>query len=89
MIKTKTWTVEVFLTEEDGMTHARAVLHSDTADGIEATGRARRNPADPSVPEIGDEIATARALSMLVHRLLAAAEGDIEAVTNETAHVEA
>jgi hypothetical protein len=41
------------------------------------------------VPEIGDEIAAARALSMLVHSLLAAAEGDIEAVTDETAHVEA
>ncbi len=89
MMHTKTWTVEVFLTEEDGMTHARAVLRTGAAPEIEATGRARRNPADPSVPEIGDEIAAARALSMLVHSLLAAAEGDIEAVTNETAHVEA
>ncbi len=89
MINTKTWTVEVLLTEEDGMTHARAVLHSEAARSIEATGRARRNPADPSVPEIGAEIAAARALSMLVHRLLAAAEGDIEAVTHEAAHVEA
>ena len=41
-------------------------------------GRARRNPADPSVPQIGEELACARALSELAHNLLDAATREIE-----------
>jgi hypothetical protein len=32
-------------------------------------GVARRHPADPPVPEIGDELAVSRALQDLAHRL--------------------
>ena len=32
-------------------------------------GRSRRNPADPTRPQIGEELATARALSDLAHHL--------------------
>ena len=42
----------------------------------------RRNPHDESEPRIGDEPATARALSDLAHQLLAAAASDIEAKTH-------
>ena len=45
--------------------------------------RAKLNPADPDVPEIGDEIAVARALIDLGHRLLNTAAGDIVSVTHE------
>jgi hypothetical protein len=41
------------------------------------------NPADDDIPEIGDELATARALTDLGHRLLLTAATDIEAVTDE------
>jgi hypothetical protein len=39
------------------------------------------------VPEIGDEIAVARALSDLGQRLLNAATGDLEQVSGERAHL--
>ena len=41
-------------------------------------GRARRNPADPDVPKVGEELAIARALDDLAHRLLDAAARSIE-----------
>ena len=42
------------------------------------------NPTDRDVPEIGEELATARALHALADRLLGAAVGDIAAVTHES-----
>ena len=48
------------------------------------TGRARLNPFDADVPEIGDEIAVGRALTDLGHRLLTTAAGDIESITHES-----
>ena len=59
--------------EEDGdHTEARATI---TLRGATFTGRgrARRSPGDPSVPVIGEELAAARALSDLAHRLVEAA----------------
>ncbi len=46
-------------------------------------GLAHRNPADYNVSEIGDELATARALSDLGHQLLVVTASDIEAVTHQ------
>jgi hypothetical protein len=45
-------------------------------------GLARLNPADYNVPEIGDELAAARALSDLGHQLLDMTAHDIEAATH-------
>jgi hypothetical protein len=39
------------------------------------------------VPEIGDELAAARALSELSHNLLDAAAADIEKITHRPAHL--
>jgi hypothetical protein len=50
-------------------------------------GPARLNPVDRDVPDIGDELAVARALSELAHALLEVADGDIEQVTHEPAHL--
>ena len=47
---------------------------------VDSSGEAHRNPRDVHVPEIGDEIAAARALLHLVDRLLGVASADIEAV---------
>ena len=41
------------------------------------------------MPEIGDELAVARALSDLAHLLIDATVNDIEAMTHMPAHVEA
>jgi len=72
------WTVDIFIEESDDLTRARARLQTrDTQ--MTATGSARRSPRDPAVPEIGDELATARALMALAEQLLHSAASDIEA----------
>jgi hypothetical protein len=76
------WTVEVFVGEDDGRTYAEAALHDTIGNNVLGTGRARLNPADADVPEIGDEIAVARALIDLGRRLLGIASADIETVTH-------
>jgi hypothetical protein len=73
----KVWTVEVLLVEDDVKTDAEAVLEVG-AERYAGWGRARRNPADPEVPRIGEELAAARALSDLAHKLLDAAASAIE-----------
>ncbi len=87
MIHTTEWTISVQLTEVDGRTHATAVLHSGTAHELRGVGSARKNPIDVDVPEIGDELATARALADLSHHLLEAAAQDIEGMTRLPAHI--
>jgi Rv2632c-like/Domain of unknown function (DUF1918) len=75
----KTWRVEVSLFESGDDTTAHAVLVAEVP-GIDATGRAYRHPHDPDVPEIGDEVAVARALRRLSDRLLGVAADDIAAL---------
>jgi hypothetical protein len=72
------WSIEVRLTEDAEATHAEAVLEVGDRE-FRGAGKARRNPADPDIPRIGEELATARALSELSHKLLHAAVAAIEA----------
>lgn len=50
-------------------------------------GKVGNSGGDSNVPEIGDELAAARALADLSHQLLDAAVQDIEDVTHRPAHV--
>jgi hypothetical protein len=75
----KTWQVEVSVFESEGDTTAHAVLVAEVP-GVDATGRTYRNPHDADVPQIGDEIAVARALRRLSDRLLGVAAEDIAAL---------
>jgi hypothetical protein len=88
MFTAKRWTVELFIDEHDGHTYAEARLRSDTDEPLVGVGRAALNPADRDVPEIGDELAAARALSDLGHRLLLAVAADIDALAAEDAHLD-
>jgi hypothetical protein len=79
------WAVTVYLEDHDEQTRARARLETgQTAAGsvLEGVGHARRNPRDRDVPEIGRELATARALSDLAHKLFEATVDDIAAITH-------
>lgn len=87
MTTNKTWHVEITIGEREGQTHAEARLRQNGDVTMTGTGVARLNPADRNVPEIGDELATARALSDLAHRLLHTAAEDIESITHEKAHL--
>lgn len=77
-MQTKTWNIDVHLFEEDGKTHAEAVLRTHAGTELRHTGTAFKSPADKDVPEIGDELAACRALNGLVHDLLDAAIGDVQ-----------
>ncbi|GAB3201881.1 DUF1876 domain-containing protein [Geodermatophilus arenarius] len=83
----KTWTVRIDIGEHDGRTRAVAHLQPGETAALTGIGFARLDPADRDVPVIGDEIAVARALSDLAHRLLRTATDDVEQSTGEAAHL--
>lgn len=84
----KTWTIELFLDEEDGHTRARAELRGRDAH-LTGHGLARCRPGDADVPEIGDELAVARALADLSHQLIDASIVDIGAAGHRTESISA
>ena len=78
-LTTQTWTVELLLSERDGVTHAEARLHTGLPEPLTAVGDARLSPHDPvDVAEIGYELAAARALTNLGVALLHTADADVE-----------
>lgn len=77
MMESKDWTVTIIIDEHDGHTRALARLRTRDTDRMTGVGLARLNPADHDVPEIGDELAVARALADLSNRLLSAAAADV------------
>jgi hypothetical protein len=79
-MRIKTWHVELFLDEDGDRTVARAVLHTGLSTHLEGRGVTVRATHDTDVPEIGDEVATARALHELADELLRTAAGDIAAL---------
>ena len=55
------------------------VVHLDAGDrSFSGHGRSRRNPHDPSVPQVGEELAAARALHDLANHVTEDAWGTIE-----------
>jgi hypothetical protein len=74
------WSVTIDLFDDGLDTSAHAVLRTPAPHELDAHGAAHRRLADPDVPEIGDEIAVARALRHLADQLLAAAADDIAGI---------
>ena len=87
MISTKQWSITVDIDEQDDTTLAHVSIRSPAGHDVTGVGQAQRNPLDPSVPEIGDELAVARALRNLAERLMHTTENDIKGVTGEPAHL--
>ncbi len=73
----QSWTVNISFTEEGDRTRADAILEL-ASQKFHGFGQARRAPADPNVPVVGQDLAAARALSDLSHKLLEAAAERIE-----------
>jgi hypothetical protein len=71
------WTVAITFHEDENTTRADAILTGGGFE-VEGYGRSRRNPTDPDVPMIGEEVAAARALSDVAHHLLDRAAHTIE-----------
>ena len=84
------WTVDIVIDEEEDerTTRAEARLRTHAGEQLSARGTAYRHPNDREVPQIGDELATARALSELSHRLVLEAAEDIEQVTHRPTHLQ-
>jgi hypothetical protein len=76
----RSWQIRVDLFESDEETTAHAVLVTEAPTHLDAHGVARRRPGDTPVPEIGDEVAAARALRQLADQLLGTAADDISAI---------
>jgi Domain of unknown function (DUF1876) len=81
------WNIEVQFEEDDSLTSAASLVKLPDGTDLQGRGQARRNPADPAQPRIGEEIAAARALADLVHQLLEKAAAEIEDVTHKPAHL--
>ena len=87
MDEVMTWNVTIDIGEHVGHTKAVAHLHTRDKDRVVGVGFARLAPTDQDVPEIGAELATARALGDLSRRLLALATEDVETVTGQPGHL--
>lgn len=91
---THTWNVTIHLFDADDLvrdgrlTGAHAVLTTSSGTSLEGYGRARRNPEDAAVPEIGEELAAARALRELADRLLRATSDDIAQIEHRPVHLQ-
>ncbi len=70
MTQTKTLTLNVQVVEAGTKTTADVSMTTASGRALHGHGSARRHPDDPSLPQVGDEIAEARALSELAHKLL-------------------
>jgi len=88
-----TWNVKIHLFDADEVrfadeiTTAHAVLSTSSGTTFDGYGRARRNPGDVDVPEIGEELAAARALRDLADRLLKATSDDIGQIEHNKVHL--
>jgi Domain of unknown function (DUF1876)/Domain of unknown function (DUF1918) len=76
----RSWSIAIDLFENGDDTQAHIVLSSDAPGHLDAHGAAHRRTGDLRVPEIGDEIAVARALRHLADRLLDTASADLTEV---------
>jgi hypothetical protein len=82
------WRVNIDLFESGDETTAHAVLVAEAPARLDARGAAHWNPSDAAVPEIGDEVAVARALRRLSDRLLEVASADIASAQGRPATLE-
>jgi len=86
MSETRTWAVTITFTEDGDKTRADAVLTGGPEE-IRGWGRAKRNPVDPDVPAVGEEVAAARALHDVAHHLIEQAMHAIESWEGHPVHV--
>lgn len=81
------WQVRVSIFESGDDTSAKVVLLSDAPTHLTARGQSHRSTRDAPVPEIGDEVAVARALRHLADQLHETAAQDITAATGKNTSI--
>ncbi len=76
------WKLRFEVREDDD--HCDMVVHLEAGDrSLSGHGRSRRNPTDPKVPQVGEELAAARALQDLAHHLVQDAWSVIESFPHD------
>ncbi|MFI6585394.1 DUF1876 domain-containing protein [Embleya sp. NPDC050493] len=75
------WHIEMEFKEDGKRTEAAALLRLRDGTELRSHAHASRFPDDPDQPQVGEEIAAARALTDLTRQLLDKAAGEIEATT--------
>lgn len=86
MSTAKSFSVSLEIIEDGPTTSATARITID-GDELIGTGKARRNPEDPDMPVIGDELAIARALLVLARELGNKVDEGIAAYEGHEVHV--
>ncbi|WP_331766331.1 DUF1876 domain-containing protein [Embleya sp. NBC_00896] len=76
------WHIEMEFKEDGRRTEAAALLRLQDGTELRSRAHAARYPDDPDQPQVGEEIAAARALTDLTRQLLDKAAGEIEATTH-------
>ena len=76
------WSVQIFIGEHGDNITAEARLTTRDSARLRGSGTAHRGETDPPITEIGEEVAVARALVDLGHRLMGEASADVMAVTH-------
>jgi hypothetical protein len=71
-------TIEIGIDEDETTTLVHAMLDM-RGEHFNATGKAKRNPSDLSIPVVGEELALARALGSLEQQIIDAAYERIDA----------
>ena len=75
------WKLRFEINEDDE--HCDMKVHLDTGiQQLSGEGRSRKNPTDPSMPRVGEELAAARALHDLANHLTEDAWRIIEAASH-------
>jgi hypothetical protein len=83
MERATSWTTTIYLDEHEGQTRARARLTTSDTE-LTGLGLARCRPGEMDIPEVGDELAVARALADLAHQLLELTAADLETVARRS-----
>lgn len=84
--ETRTVTIDLHLEEDNETCEAVVTIHTSIGT-FSGSGRARRNPKDPVVPMIGEELAVARSLADLGAKLEEAANRAIASHESRPLHL--
>ncbi|GAA4829457.1 DUF1876 domain-containing protein [Saccharopolyspora rosea] len=89
MNETRQISLNMQVVEAGAKTTADVGFTTSSGMALHGHGTARRHPDDPDVPQIGDEIAVARALFELAHKLLDTAAHEIGERMHRRVHLPA
>ncbi|MEU1299775.1 DUF1876 domain-containing protein [Streptomyces shenzhenensis] len=81
-----TWRIELDIEQTDDESKATASIRLPDSTRLSSHGKSRRHPDDPVRTQVGEELATARALNGLAQRILRKAAHEIEQSTHQPAH---